>query len=92
MPVGGGEETEVLPSITNWNFAVMDDGIYFLTGTSRRYAIEFLNFATSKTEVVAPVGGGLSMKCSERTRAGNSESPNAFICAAATRALPSRHT
>jgi Tol biopolymer transport system component len=56
MPVGGGEETEVLPSITNWNFAVMDDGIYFLTGTGHRYAIEFLNFATGKTEVVAPVG------------------------------------
>jgi Tol biopolymer transport system component len=56
MPVGGGGETEVLPSITNWNFAVMDDGIYFLTGTGHRYAIEFLNFATGKTEVIAPVG------------------------------------
>ena len=56
MPVGGGEETQVLPSITSWNFAVMDDGVYFLTGTGRRFAIEFLNFATGKTEVVAPVG------------------------------------
>ncbi len=56
MPVGGGEETQVLPSITSWNFAVMDDGVYFLTGTGHRYAIEFLDFATGKTEVVAPVG------------------------------------
>ncbi len=56
MPVGRGEETQVLPSITSWNFAVMDDGVYFLTGTGHRYAIEFLNFATGKTEVVAPVG------------------------------------
>ena len=58
MPVGGGEETEVLPSITNWNFAVMDDGVYFLTGTGHRFAIEFLGFATGKAEVVAPVGDG----------------------------------
>jgi Tol biopolymer transport system component len=56
MPAGGGEETQVLPSITYWNFAVMDDGIYFLTGSGHRYAIEFLNFATGKTELVAPVG------------------------------------
>ena len=56
MPVGGGEETEVLPSITGWNFAVMDDGVYFLTGTGHRFAIEFLSFASGKTEVLAPVG------------------------------------
>jgi eukaryotic-like serine/threonine-protein kinase len=56
MPVGGGEETEVLPSITSWNFAVMDDGVYFLTGAGHRFAIEFLSFATGKAEVVAPVG------------------------------------
>jgi serine/threonine protein kinase/WD40 repeat protein len=56
MPVGGGEETEVLPSIKSWNFAVMDDGVYFLTGTGHRFAIEFLSFATGKAEVVAPVG------------------------------------
>jgi eukaryotic-like serine/threonine-protein kinase len=58
MPAGGGEETQVLPSITSWNFAVMDDGVYFLTGTGHRFAIEFLDFATGKTEVVAPVGNG----------------------------------
>ena len=56
MPVGGGKETQVLPSITSWNFAVMDDGVYFLTGTGHSYAIEFLNFATGKTEVIALVG------------------------------------
>jgi Tol biopolymer transport system component len=58
MPAGGGEETQVLPSITSWNFAVMDDGVYFLTGTGHRFAIEFLHFATGKAEVVAPVGDG----------------------------------
>jgi Tol biopolymer transport system component len=58
MPAGGGEETQILPSIKSWNFAVMDDGVYFLTGTGHRFAIEFLDFATGKTEVVAPVGNG----------------------------------
>ena len=58
MPVSGGEETEVLPSITYWNFAVMDDGVYFMTGTGHRFAIEFLNFSTGKTEVIAPVEEG----------------------------------
>ncbi len=56
MPAEGGEETEVLPSITSWNFAVMDDGVYFLTGTGHRFAVEFLSFATGKTKVLAPVG------------------------------------
>jgi hypothetical protein len=56
MPAGGGEETQVLPSIRNWNFAVIDDGVYFLTGTGHRFAIEFLDFATGKTKVVGPVG------------------------------------
>jgi eukaryotic-like serine/threonine-protein kinase len=56
MAVSGGEETEVLPSIATWNFAVMDDGVYFLTGTGHRFAIEFHSFATGKTEVLAPVG------------------------------------
>jgi eukaryotic-like serine/threonine-protein kinase len=56
MPVAGGEESEVLPSITSWNFAVMDDGVYFLTGAGHHFAIEFLSFATGKTEVLAPVG------------------------------------
>jgi serine/threonine protein kinase/WD40 repeat protein len=58
MPIGGGEETEVLPSIASWNFAVMDDGVYFLTGAGHRFAIEFLSFTTGKTEVLAPVGDG----------------------------------
>ena len=59
MRVGGGEEIQVLPSIINWNFAIMDDGIYFLARTdSHRFAIEFLRFDTGKTEVLAPVGYG----------------------------------
>ena len=58
MPTGGGEVTEVVPSITNWNFVVMDDGVYFMTGTGHGFAIEFLNFSTGKTDVIAPVENG----------------------------------
>jgi Tol biopolymer transport system component len=58
MPAAGGDETQVLPSITSWNFAVMDDGVYFVTRSGSRFAIEFLDFATAKTEVVAPIEFG----------------------------------
>jgi eukaryotic-like serine/threonine-protein kinase len=58
MPAGGGDETQVLPSITCWNFAVMDDGVYFVTRTGQRFAIEFIDFETGRTEVIAPVGEG----------------------------------
>jgi serine/threonine protein kinase len=58
MPAGGGDETQVLPSIANWNFAVMDDGAYFVTRTGQHLAIEFIDFATRKTQVIAPVGDG----------------------------------
>jgi hypothetical protein len=58
MPTGGGDETQVLPSITNWNFAVMVDGVYFVTRSGPRFAIEYLDYANGKTEVIAPVGFG----------------------------------
>ena len=58
MPVGGGDETQFLPSIARWNFAVMDDGVYFVTRAGPRLAIEFIDFATGKTEVIASIGDG----------------------------------
>ena len=58
MPVGGGDETQFLPSIARWNFAVMDDGVYFVTRAGPRLAIEFIDFATGKTQVIASVGDG----------------------------------
>jgi eukaryotic-like serine/threonine-protein kinase len=58
LPTVGGEEIQVLPSIANWNFDVMDDGVYFMTGTGHAFAIEFHNFSTGKTEVIAPVDKG----------------------------------
>jgi Tol biopolymer transport system component/DNA-binding winged helix-turn-helix (wHTH) protein len=58
VPVAGGEETQVLPSVLRWNYAVMDDGIYFVTRTGHGFAIKFLSFATNKTEVIAPIDDG----------------------------------
>ena len=58
MPVGGGPETQVLPAVTRWNFAIVEDGIYFMTRTDQGFAIEFLNTVTGKTETIAPIGDG----------------------------------
>jgi serine/threonine protein kinase/WD40 repeat protein len=58
MPVGGGPETQVLPAVTRWNFAVVEDGIYFMTRTGDGFAIKFLNSITGKTELIAPIGDG----------------------------------
>jgi len=57
-PVGGGEETLVLPSVIYTNFAIMEDGIYYVTKTEQGFAIEFLNFPTGKSDIVAPIGKG----------------------------------
>jgi WD40-like Beta Propeller Repeat len=57
-PVDGGEETQVLPSVTYTNFAIMDDGIYYVKKTEQGFAIEFLNFVTGKSDIVAPIGKG----------------------------------
>ena len=58
MPAGGGEEVQVLPSVTYTNFAIMDDGIYYVARTAQGFAIQFLHFATGKSDIVAPVGKG----------------------------------
>ena len=58
IPVGGGAESQVLPFIYNWNFAVMDDGIYFVSRNDHGFAIKFLNFRTSKVHLVAPIKNG----------------------------------
>jgi Tol biopolymer transport system component/DNA-binding winged helix-turn-helix (wHTH) protein len=55
MPAGGGPETQVLPAVTRWNFAIVEDGVYFVARTGHGFAIEFLNSATGKTEVIAPI-------------------------------------
>jgi Tol biopolymer transport system component len=59
VPVAGGEEVVVLPSITFYNFAVVREGIYFIprADPEGRYAIHFLSFATGKTRQIVSLSG-----------------------------------
>ncbi len=57
MPVSGGEESKVLPSVFNRAFSLVNDGIYFIPapGADRKSSIQFLSFATAKVKTVAPI-------------------------------------
>jgi hypothetical protein len=63
----GGEERQILDGLAGWaSFAVMNDGIYFLRRAGAAGgSIEFLHFASGKTEKIAssdrPFGVGISV-------------------------------
>ena len=59
MPLSGGEESQVLPSVVNRAFSLVNDGIYFIpeAGADGKSSIQFLNFATAKIKTVAPTSG-----------------------------------
>jgi Tol biopolymer transport system component/DNA-binding winged helix-turn-helix (wHTH) protein len=66
MPVSGGEESQVLPSVVWRAFFLVNDGIYFIpeSGADRKFSIQFLNIATGKVKTVAPISSpmeGLSV-------------------------------
>jgi eukaryotic-like serine/threonine-protein kinase len=66
MPVEGGEEAQVISRVIALRgFAVTDLGIYFLTRSNAEFYIQFLSFATAKTETIAkvegPTGGALTV-------------------------------
>src|SRR5262245_17973268 len=52
MPRDGGEETQVLESVSGRGFAVVSDGIYFIPAYGGR-AIQFLNFTTKTVRTIA---------------------------------------
>jgi Tol biopolymer transport system component len=71
VPVEGGEESQVLESLSAWNaFDVVDEGIYFVPTSklsaraSTEYSnfggtsIQFLNLATRKVKSIAAIEGG----------------------------------
>jgi Tol biopolymer transport system component/predicted Ser/Thr protein kinase len=58
MPVDGGDETQVLSSIYCWNFAIVDDGIYYVTKSAQGFAIDFFSLATGKSQLLAPIQKG----------------------------------
>jgi hypothetical protein len=56
MPVEGGEESEVLKSIHTINFAVFEQGIYFIPEKGPEdWTVQFLSFATGKVTEVARI-------------------------------------
>jgi serine/threonine protein kinase len=68
MPVKGGEESQVLPSVVMRAFSLVNEGIYFIPdpggihfipdpGVARKSSIQFLSFATGKTKIVARISG-----------------------------------
>jgi Tol biopolymer transport system component len=63
MPVTGGPETQVLPSVVSRAFAVFADGVYFvpradLTG---RHAVHYLSFASGVAAPVVPLAAPVTL-------------------------------
>src|SRR5437867_2565814 len=58
VPVGGGEETEVVASVARRSFAVVGKGIYFISTPSSGSdcLIQFFSFASGKIKPVAAIG------------------------------------
>ena len=63
MPLGGGDEQLVLPSVIFQNFAVVDDGVYFIRKDERAFAIWFAPAAGGAPRLVVPVGRGYVGLC-----------------------------
>ncbi len=59
LPLDGGEETDVLPSVTFFNFAVVRQGIYFIprADPEGHYSVHFFSFATGKSWPVLRLPG-----------------------------------
>jgi Tol biopolymer transport system component/DNA-binding winged helix-turn-helix (wHTH) protein len=55
VPSQGGEETQVLESVCCQNFAVVENGIYFIPKPNT--SIKFLSFDTGKVTTIAKLGG-----------------------------------
>jgi Tol biopolymer transport system component len=73
VPVQGGEETQVVDSLSYFaNFAVVNEGIYFLPSpdSAGSSSIQFFSFATRKIKQIAtidrPVAYGMSVSADRR--------------------------
>jgi Tol biopolymer transport system component/DNA-binding winged helix-turn-helix (wHTH) protein len=72
MPVEGGEESKVLDSVGARNWALVDQGLWFIDWTDPGdAALQFLEFATGKVTTVAPISkppaSGLAVSPDGRT-------------------------
>jgi len=54
LPLEGGEEAKVLESVLNYNYAIIDRGIYFIPD-SVPFSIQFLSFDTGKVVKIAGI-------------------------------------
>ena len=71
-PIGGGEEIEVLKSLTGWAFTSTSDGIYFGENyPGDRSSIRFLSFKTGKITTIVSLkyclGFGLTVSPDQST-------------------------
>jgi Tol biopolymer transport system component len=58
MPLRGGEESQVLPSVMWDAFSLVKEGIYFIPEPQfPKSSIQFLSFVTGKVKTVAPMSG-----------------------------------
>jgi Tol biopolymer transport system component/DNA-binding winged helix-turn-helix (wHTH) protein len=59
VPVEGGQETQVLESVCCQNFAVVDQGIYFIPAWKGKEnsSVQFLSFSTGKVATIATLSG-----------------------------------
>jgi hypothetical protein len=72
MPVGGGDEVQVVPSVFRYNFAVTDRGLYYSTPAlpDKASTIDYLDFATGRLtslyKLAKPVDLGLAVSPDRR--------------------------
>ncbi|HVN78034.1 MAG TPA: protein kinase [Terriglobia bacterium] len=54
MPVSGGEETQLIPSVAQRGFSLVNEGVYFIArpGAGGKGSIQFLSFATGRVSMV----------------------------------------
>jgi hypothetical protein len=59
IPLAGGEESEVVKTLSWRSSFVVEQGVYFILPSNRYHAfsLEFLNFTTGKTQTIASVDG-----------------------------------
>ena len=70
MPVSGGEEELVVPSVAGRTFAVAGTGLYFVESAGEQTFLRYLAFATGKVRTVSPNprwGAGISVSPDERS-------------------------
>jgi Tol biopolymer transport system component/DNA-binding winged helix-turn-helix (wHTH) protein len=63
MPVSGGEEELVIPSVVGRNFAVAGTGVYFAESDGAQAVVRYLPFATGKVRTITPSLPGAGSLC-----------------------------